>query len=469
LASPNTPTNPRASGGGARGGSSTLTRSIAAVAVVAAILLVALLMFGGGDGYTVTADFQNASQLVKGNLVQVGGRQVGKVKDITLASNGLAKVKISVDGDFAPLHEGTKAVIRSPSLSGIANRYVSLELGPSDNNAITKGGTIPGDDTQSAVDLDQLFNTLDASTRRGLQQIIRGSATQLAGKGTLANQSLRYLAPAISTSSRVTDELARDQVEFQKFVTDTSNVVTTLASRSSDLTALVGNANATTRAIGDENVSLSQALGVLPSTLQQGSKTFADLRATLDDLDTLVNVSKPATKRLAPFLAQLRPLIHDADPTIRDLRLLIRQNGANNDLIDLLGKQPKLAALVKSDFPRTIQALQKGQPVIDYIRPYAPDFTGWLTKFAESASPYDANGHYARVEPVFNAFQYSANSNGAFLTAIPTSQRLAGLQTKRGQRCPGGATQPPPDGSAPFLDLGQLVGSCNPNGTPPGP
>ncbi len=41
-----------------------------------------------------------------------------------------------------------------------------------------------------------------------------------------ANQSLRYLAPAISTSAQVTDELARDQVEFQKFVTDTSGVVT---------------------------------------------------------------------------------------------------------------------------------------------------------------------------------------------------------------------------------------------------
>ena len=469
MASPDTPTSPPAKGGGRGEGGSTLTRSIAAIAVVVAVALVALLMFGGGSGYTVTADFQSASQLVKGNLVEVGGRQVGKVKDISLASNGVAKVKFTVDGEFAPLHEGTRAVIRSPSLSGIANRYVELELGPSDNNAITKGGTIPADNTQSAVDLDQLFNTLDPETRKGLQQIIRGSAIQLHGKAVQANQSLRYLAPAISTSAQVTDELARDQVEFQRFVTDTSGVVSTLASRSNDLTELVGNANATTQAIGDENVSLSQALAALPNTLQQGSQTFANLHGTLDTLDTLVNVSKPATKRLAPFLAELRPLIHDADPTIRDLRLLIRRNGANNDLIDLLGKQPKLTNLAKADFPRTIQALQKGQPVIDYIRPFAPDFTGWLTRFAESASPYDANGHYARVQPVFNAFQYSTNSSGSFLTAIPTSQRLAGLQTKKGQRCPGMATQAPPDGSAPFLDLGQVTPACNPSGTLPGP
>jgi phospholipid/cholesterol/gamma-HCH transport system substrate-binding protein len=444
-----------------------LTRSIAVVAVVAAVLLVAVLMFGGGSGYHVTADFINASQLVKGNLVEVGGRQVGKVEDIGLEPNGLAKVKIGVDGDFSPLHEGTKAVIRVNSLSGIANRYVALTPGPSDADPIRSGGKIPTDDTQSAVDLDQIFNTLDASTRRGLQNIIKGTASQLNGKGTLANDSLRYLAPALSSTSQLTQELAADQVEFQRFVTDTSNVVSTIASRGADLSALVGNANATTRAIGDENVSLSQALNVLPDTLRNGANTFAGLRTTLNDLDPLVNESKPATKRLAPFFADLRPLLRDAEPTVRDLSTLIRQKGANNDLIDLLTKQPRLASLVTADFPHTIKALQKGQPVIDFVRPYAPEFTGWLTKFAESASPYDANGHYARVSPYFGAFAYSRSGSSATLTLQPNSQRMAGLESGRANRCPGAGTQPSPDGSSPFLDMGQL--GCDASNVPPGP
>jgi phospholipid/cholesterol/gamma-HCH transport system substrate-binding protein len=434
------------------------------------VFLVALLMFGGSGGYEVSADFQSASNLVKGNLVDVGGRQVGKVTDISLEPNGLARVKFTVDGDFSPLHEGTKATIRVNSLSGIANRYISLQLGPSDADPIHKGGTIPAGQTQSAVDLDQLFNTLDPKTRKGLQDVIRGSAAQLNGKGNQANESLKYLAPALSTTSQLTAELAGDQVEFQRFVTDTSGLVTTIAGRSNDLTDLVSNANATTRAIGDENTSLSQALAVLPATLQNGTKTFAGLRATLDDLDVLVNESKPATKRLAEFLSRLRPLIRDANPTIKNLSSLIRTPGANNDLIELLGKQPKLTSLARSDFPNTIKAFQKGQPVISYIRPYAPDFTGWIMRFAEVASPYDANGHYARVEPVFNAFKYTRNSSGSFLTAIPTSERLTGLETKKGARCPGAATQPAPDGSNPFLDLGQLTpGGCDPTAVLPGP
>ena len=270
--------------------------------------------------------------------------------------------------------------------------------------------------TSSAVDLDQIFNTLDPQTRRGLQQIIQGSATQLRGKGLLANQSLKYLSPTLSTSSLVGQELARDQVEFQRFVKDTSGVVTTIASRR-------------------------------------------------NDLDRLVNASKPATKQLAPFLKDLRPLVKQATPTIENLQKLIVLPGANNDLVDLLKKQPKLANLAKADFPRTIKALQKGQPVVDYLRPYAPDFTGWLTKFAEGAANYDANGHFARIMPMFNAFSLTDLPTGPTLTYSPNT-RLSGFQTFQQQRCPGAATQSAPDGSNPYREPQT---TCNPNSIPPGP
>jgi phospholipid/cholesterol/gamma-HCH transport system substrate-binding protein len=437
--------------------------------LVLVVLLVAFLMFGGGSGYTVTATFQNAGQLVKGNYVEVAGRPIGKVQSIQLDAHAQAKVKLSVGSGFDPLHEGTTAVIRATSLSGIANRYIELQPGPNSGPRIPDGGRIGSDNTQAPVDLDQLFNTLGPKTRKGLQDIVQGGATQYGGKSKQAAAALKYFNPALSTSAQVMRELVLDRAAFTRFVQDTSATVTAVDERRDQLASLVGNANATAKAIGDENVALARALGLLPGTLRRANTTFVNLRNTLDDLDTLVNESKPATKDLAKLFGQLRPLVRDSRPTIHDLRVLIRKQGANNDLIELTGKMPKLAKIAKDTFPHDITALTKSLPVISYVRPYTPDLTGWITKFGQGANPYDANGHYARIQPIFNQFQFNTTPAGPVLDPLPPD--LAGrngLNARNSVRCPGGATQPPPDGSAPWRDSnGQL--QCDPTNTPPGP
>lgn len=98
--------------------------------LVGAAVLVALLMFGGDGGYRVTATFENGGQLVVGNQVRVGGRPVGTIRAIELDARAQARVELEVDDTVAPLHRGTRATIRATSLSGIANRYVSLDPGP---------------------------------------------------------------------------------------------------------------------------------------------------------------------------------------------------------------------------------------------------------------------------------------------------------------------------------------------------
>jgi phospholipid/cholesterol/gamma-HCH transport system substrate-binding protein len=443
-----------------------LARVIVAVLVVAVIVVLALLLFGGGSNYQVKAVFQNAGQLVKGNQVLVSGQQVGKISDIRLTDDGHAEIVMTLD-KFAPVHEGTTAVIRATSLSGIANRYVALDLGPNSEPKIKSGGVIRADRTTAPVDLDQLFNTLDGKTRKSLRQIIQGSATQYAGKSKQASESLYYLNPALSTSSQVARELVRDRVVFKRFVSDSSRLVTALADRHRQLTDLVSNTNTTAGAIASQNVALGRTLDVLPDTLRNANTTFVNLRSTLDDLDPFVNASKPATRRLTPFLEQLRPLVTDALPTVHDLRVLISKPGPGNDLTDLERKAPQLANLTGTVFPRSVQALKDTQPVIEYIRPYSPDLTGWFTKFGQGASPYDANGHYARIQPIFNAFQFGSTPGGDVLTFTGASSRLAGLQTRQQQRCPGGAMQPPPDGSAPYRETPNFA--CDPSTTPPGP
>src|SRR5205807_4969577 len=87
------------------------------------VVAVIVLLLSGGSSYKVNAIFTNASQIVSGDQVQVSGNAVGSVSNITLTPNGQAELTLSInDSTYKPLHEGTHAIIRQASLSGIANR-----------------------------------------------------------------------------------------------------------------------------------------------------------------------------------------------------------------------------------------------------------------------------------------------------------------------------------------------------------
>jgi phospholipid/cholesterol/gamma-HCH transport system substrate-binding protein len=448
----------------------TIARGAAIGSLIAAVIAVGVLMFGGDGGTEYKVKFQNAGQLVKGNQVQIGGKSAGKVKDIELTDDNKAEVTINVDDAFAPLHEGTTATIRVISLPSIANRNISLHPGPNYAPKIPDGGLLDTERTTAPVDLDQIFDTLDSKTRRSLQLVLQGFAGWYDARGGDLNKSFRYLSPALATTAQVTHELAADQKVFTAFLVDTARLVGALAERRNDVAGFVTNTNTVFKAIGDENVSLGQALSFLPGTLRRANATFVSLRAALHELNRLTNVTKPFAGKLAPFFRRLNKLVKTSTPTFHDFANTFRQPGANNDFTDLLRNLPRLAAVSKRSFANSINALKKSQKVIEFIRPYAPDFSAWIEKFAHTTGYYDANGHYARVQPIFSAFTFSDNGGDGVLTpASPADRRNVITDRGNDRRCPGAATQPAQDGSSPFTDDGRLTtDDCNPALRPPG-
>jgi phospholipid/cholesterol/gamma-HCH transport system substrate-binding protein len=425
-----------------------------------------VLLLGGGDTSTYKLRFQSAGQLVDDDDVQIGGRRVGGIKDIKLTRDNLAEIEIQVSSEFAPLHQGTKATIRATSLSGVANRYIDLKPGPNNARKLDEGALLTTDDTSTIVDLDQLFNTLDPKTRAALQKVIRGSAAQFEGKGAQANEAAKYFNPTLSTTRALVNEVNRDSQTLSRFLVDGGKAMSALAERRSELTDLISNANGAAEGIAAENVSFSEALQRLPGTLRRGNSTFVNLRAALTDLDTLVEESKPATKDLARFMRELRPLVANARPTIRDLQNAIRRPGKDNDLVELTRKTPRLQQVASPSLANTTKALNRSTPVLDFIRPYTPELVGWFRDFGQTTANYDANGHFARVQPIFNLFQFTDNAAGGVLTPQDPNDRLAGLQTGMFKRCPGAASQRPADNTAPFTDDNL---DCDPRITVPGP
>src|ERR1019366_143844 len=136
-----------------------------------------------------------------------------------------AQITIHVDSSLTPLHQGTIAEVRVPSLSSVANRYILLTPGPNNNPALPAGATLPASATREVVDLDQLFNTLNPKTRKGLQQVIQGFAEQYAGASRAFGVSAEYTPAALSATDHFLSELVRDQPVFTSFLVETAKAV----------------------------------------------------------------------------------------------------------------------------------------------------------------------------------------------------------------------------------------------------
>jgi phospholipid/cholesterol/gamma-HCH transport system substrate-binding protein len=157
--------------------SSLIGRVAAIAAIGVALIAVVVILLSGGSDYTVRADFQDASQIVTGDLVQVSGNPIGTVSNIALTKTGQAQLTLDISNPaYSPLRRGTTATVRELSLSGIASRYVNLQLGSPNAPEIPSGGVIGTNGTTSEVDLDEIFNTLNGPTRKGLQAVFLGSA-----------------------------------------------------------------------------------------------------------------------------------------------------------------------------------------------------------------------------------------------------------------------------------------------------
>jgi phospholipid/cholesterol/gamma-HCH transport system substrate-binding protein len=452
---------------------------VAAVAALAGVLvLLFLVLFKSGPEYTVKARFQTAGQLVKGNRVQTAGRPIGTVKSIDLAEDGSAEIVLRIDDEkVKPLRAGTQATIRLASLSGVANRYVDLQMPPGESKEeIADGGLIPLEDTTTVVDIDHLFSLFDEKTRKGLRNVVRGFGASYEDKAREANAGWKYLNPSLVGARRLFQELSYDRRALESFIVDNAKLVSDISERRGDVVQLVDRLATTLDAIAQEKGSLQTAIENLPPFMRRANTTFVNLRATLDDLDPLIEESAPVTPKLRRVLAELRPFARDAKPTFRDLAALSRKPGEHNDLYELAesvfgfrdvttrpgqynGKERP------GSFATAIESLKAQTPQFAFQRPYVVDLTGWFDDFSHSGI-YDANGSASRVSTNVSLFAFA---NGQ-LKPVPESLRDEVFQRANslGQRnrCPGSTERPAPDKSNPFKPSPSY--NCDETQIPPG-
>lgn len=102
--------------------------------------------------YSVMADFDNASGLKVGATVEVAGVTVGKVSDIRLGDQGLAKVTLLIKQEVK-ISADAIASIRTQGLIG--DKYIKVIQG-ADEEMLAEGGEIF--ETESSIDFEELVS-----------------------------------------------------------------------------------------------------------------------------------------------------------------------------------------------------------------------------------------------------------------------------------------------------------------------
>jgi len=427
--------------------------------------VIVILLFGGGSGYVLHAEFSDAGQLVNGDLVTIAGHSVGSVGGISITNNGLADVELDIsDSSITPIREDTVATIGQLSLTGVANRFVSLAPGP--GPPISSGGTLPLRQTRGIVDLDVLLNALTPKVRSSLQRIIKTGA-YFVGQPTpqQLNRSLLYFNPALSQSARLAAQIAGDRYSLAQLVQSTARVSSALASRSQDLGGLVTNTAAWLREVASERSALEDEIARAPGVLRQGTSVLADTNFTLHALNPVLRDLQPVAPRLGTLLRALVPTARNAIPAVQGIQGLVP--GAEQALSALPGVEKVATPAVRS----LTAALKPLIPILAGLRPYAPDLVAGFFNGVGGAEGggYDANGHYLKT-------LLSIQAGGATLTGVLSTLGallggLTGAVTPVGNGntsiapCPGGGGPPAPDGTNAWTapDLLPSTGVlCNP-------
>ena len=136
------------------------TQFIVGIFAILGIIALAILSISLGKisllptpGYTLYANFNDISGLKTGDQVQMAGVQVGKVVQIGLKDNR-AQVALRVD-DGVPIDADAIASVMTSGIIG--DKYVSIQLGPSDK-LLKDGDTIMN--TQDAFNLETAIGAL---------------------------------------------------------------------------------------------------------------------------------------------------------------------------------------------------------------------------------------------------------------------------------------------------------------------
>jgi phospholipid/cholesterol/gamma-HCH transport system substrate-binding protein len=292
--------------------------------------------------YYVNAQFKNVENLRILSTVQIAGRRVGQVSDITY-DNGLADVKLQMLPGTQQLTAGATARIRVKNPIGA--KYVEITPNAS-GGVLRSGATLPASHTSTAVDTQALLSGFNAPTRRNLTASLVGLGQGFIGRGQEINGTLGIAAPVLRNLDAVS---------------------TAILQRTGAAARLVPSVNSLAAAYDPVRTELGQGFKPQAEVLQDFADRTASLQAILD-------VAPSSLSALRQGLAQAQPLLEQTA-------------GFARATIALTQPAPAALRAATSLLKEGVPSLQRTEPLLTAIDRAVTPTTSLLTTFDPVISP----------------------------------------------------------------------------------
>jgi phospholipid/cholesterol/gamma-HCH transport system substrate-binding protein len=343
------------------------------------LLLFLWLSFGGAipfsaQGYRIRVAFPDAGQLATQADVRIAGVSVGKVIGKSLDPQGNRTIAtIQMDNQFAPIHRDARAILLEKTILG--ETYVELTPGTAGSPMLPDDGLLPRGNVQPAVQLYQIFNALDPTTRRAFQVWQQQLAVAVRGNDQNLNNVLGNL-PAFAADA--TDVLQVLDIQHTAVVSLVQNGGTVFAALDRDpaaLRSLITSGEATFATTAANNNAIAATFHVFPTFLNQTKAAMARLQSFSLDTD--------------PLIKQLEPVARDLSPTLRSVRVL-----APNLRSFFFNLGPLITAS-KTGLPAIRDVLNGTTPLLASVGPFLEQLNpilSWLSDHQQLTSDFISNG-----------------------------------------------------------------------------
>jgi virulence factor Mce-like protein len=348
--------------------------------------------------YDLKANLPNASQLVEGFEVRIGGARVGFISEIEprRAEDGstYAQVTMKLDKEIEPIPADSTLLVRPRSAIGL--KYI--ELTPGEGRAgLQAGSTVPLRQARpEVVELDDLFNMFDEKTRVGSRNSLDGYGGGLAGRGQDINQAIAEFVPLLRNLEPVARNLSDPRTRLDRFFRSLGRAAEEIAPVAEEQAALFRNLDTSFTALAEI------ARPYLQETITEGALSE---EVAIRDFPR----QRPFIRNNTALFRELRPgvaVLPHAAPILADAfeagsEVLPKTIQMNEDLADVFetladfGEDPTVRAGI-DQLTRFASSLR---PTLNFLTPVQTTCNYATLLFRNAASLFsdgDINGNWQR-------------------------------------------------------------------------